>query len=191
MKIGIDIDGVILNFEKTMNYYAEYYDYLIGNQNKKQHNFNYLQNYNWTKEQKETFIKEYLIKGTKECSLIPGSKEIIDLLHTKGLEIILITARGSINKNTKKEVLNTLKKYQIYYDSIYFEVKDKSKKCHELEIDIMIDDNPQICSNLIENKIKTIYFKDNDIKLRNNKYLKTLSNWAEILRYLIKINFIK
>ena len=29
MKIGIDIDGVILDFERTMNSYAELYDLLI------------------------------------------------------------------------------------------------------------------------------------------------------------------
>lgn len=184
MKIGIDIDGVILDFERTMRFYAEYYDILNNHGGKTKDEFSYLKNYDWSNDEKELFKDEYLIKGTHECSLIPGSKMIIDLMHDKGLEIVLITARGSVNKKTKEEVLKVLKKFDIYYDQIYFEIVDKVSVCKELGISLMIDDNPNTCFDLKNNKIKTIYFKDNDIKIRNSKYLVTLYNWGEILRYL-------
>lgn len=184
MKIGIDVDGVILDFERQMRFFAEYYDVMKNHNGKVENDFSYLKNYDWQDDEKEEFKNEYLIKGTHECSLISGSKMIIDLMHDKGLEIYLITARGSVNKKTKEEVTKVLDKYNIYYDQIYFEVTDKVSTCKELGIDLMIDDNPYICNDLKNNKIKTIYFKDNDVKLRNSKYLITLYNWGEILRYL-------
>ncbi len=184
MRIGIDIDGVILDYEKQMRFYAEYYDVINGYSGKINNDFNYLKNYTWNTNKKNIFKEEYLIKGTHECALVPGSKLVIDLMHDKKLEIIIITARGSINKKTKDEVLKVLNKFNIYYDSIYFEVTDKVKVCKKLKIDLMIDDNPQTCCDLKKNRIKTIYFKDNDKKIRGSKYLITLNNWGEVLRYL-------
>lgn len=185
MRIGLDIDGVILDFERQMRFYAEYYDILCGHQGVVNDDFNYLKNYDWTEDETKKFKEEYLIKGTRECSLIPGCKDTIDFIHKKSAEIILITARGSINKKTKNEVLKVLKKYNIYYDQIYFEVTDKVSMCKKINIDVMIDDNPNICKSLSENKIRTIYFKDNNKKIRSGKYLITVSNWGEILRYLL------
>lgn len=185
MKIGLDIDGVILDFERLMRYYAELYDLKLKHTGKINNNFNYMKNYNWTDKESTTFKEEYLIKGTKEVNLIPGSKESIDLLHNSNYQIIIISSRGSINKNTKKYVLSKLKEFNIYYDEIYLGITNKVEVCQKHHIDIMIDDNPATCKELSLNKIKTIYFKDNDLKLRNNKYLKTFYNWAEILRYLL------
>lgn len=185
MKIGVDIDGVILDFERTMRFYAEYYDIIAGGNGKVKNYFSYLDNYDWNKWQKEEFSKDYLIKGTRECSLVPGSKDILNLLHSKGVEIILITARGSINKETKNEVLKVLEKFDIYYDKIYFEITDKVRICKELNIDLMIDDNPSICNSLKNSHVKTFYFKDNDVDVKENDYLVKVSNWGEILRYLI------
>ena len=47
MKIGLDIDGVILDFERTMRCYAEIYDLLILKKNgvRKENEFDYLKRY--------------------------------------------------------------------------------------------------------------------------------------------------
>lgn len=191
MIIGIDIDGVILDFERQMRYYAEYYDLINNHNGKIKDEFNYLDNYNWSLKEKDIFKEEYLINGTLHTPLIPGSKESIGLIHRNNIKIIIITARGSINKKTKDVVLEVLKKYGIYYDDIIFEVTDKVNVCKKLNVDIMIDDNPNTCYQLSHNRINTIYFKDNNVKLRKNKYLITINNWAEILRYLKEKGYIK
>lgn len=49
----------------------------------------------------------------------------------------------------------------------------------------MIDDNPTTCKKMIDNKIKTIYFRGmrgND--LEKSKYLKEVTNWGEVYRYI-------
>ena len=189
MKIGIDLDGVILDFESIMNTYAEMYDLLVLKKNGvvKKEEFSYLNKYDWTIKEKEEFINKYLIKGTLNCSLVPLAKEVIDMLIINN-DIKLITARGLLNKKTKRYVLDVLKKYDIKYNDIYFEVKNKVEKCKELNIDIMIEDNPNNAIDLANNNIMCLYLKsNNNSPLKENKYLKEVNNWGEILRYILNM----
>ena len=56
----------------------------------------------------------------------------------------------------------------------------------------MIDDNPDICKKLRDNKIKTIYFRDkNSENLIEDDYLKEVSNIGEIIRYISNKNGLK
>ena len=53
----------------------------------------------------------------------------------------------------------------------------------------MIDDSYDVCKKLSENRIKTIYFRDKEMKkLEQNEYLKEVSNWGEIYRYIKVMN---
>ena len=53
------------------------------------------------------------------------------------------------------------------------------------KIDVMIDDSYDVCKKLSSNGIKTIYFRDKDMKvLEQNENLKEVSNWGEIYRYI-------
>ena len=62
MKIGIDVDGVLLDFEKGMLVQAELYDMDIARGKGKIHSKPYfVQNkYDWTDKEKEDFIKKNL-----------------------------------------------------------------------------------------------------------------------------------
>ena len=52
-------------------------------------------------------------------------------------------------------------------------------------IDVMIDDSYDVCKQLSSNGIKTIYFRDKEMKvLEQNENLKEVSNWGEIYRYI-------
>lgn len=187
MKIGIDIDGVIFDFERQMNVYAELYDLLVLEKNGviNKNKFSYLDKYDWSLEEKRKFTDEYLIKGTLNCSFVPGVKESLELL-TKENEVFIITARGLINKETKKYVSKRLMELDIKFDNINFEVKDKLEKCKSLNIELMIEDNPEICEILSKNGIKCLYLRDkNSPKLEENEYLIEVNNWGEILRYII------
>lgn len=187
MRIGIDIDGVILDFERQMNVYAELYDLLVLEKNGviNKNKFSYLDKYNWTLEERQRFTDEYLIKGTLNCSLMPGVKESLEIL-SKENDIYAITARGLINKETKRYVSKRLIALDIKFDNIHFEVKDKLEKCKNLNIELMIEDNPEICEVLSKNGIKCLYLRDkNSPKLVENEYLIEVNNWGEILRYII------
>lgn len=195
MKIGIDIDGVILDFERTMRSYAEAYDFLIlrknGVQNKEQ--FDYLKRYDWTEEEKQNFVNQYLVYATiNSTPLIPFTKEMLELFELEGHKIVFITARGLLKEETKQAVQKVFIKNNLPVDNIYWAVKDKVALCKELKIDIMIEDNPITCKSLKENKIKTIYFRDKDNeKIIEDQYLKEVSNLGEICRHILSFNGLK
>lgn len=195
MKIGLDIDGIILDFERTMRTYAELYDLLILRKNgvKDSNQFDYLKRYDWTEEEKQKFVDNYLVYATiNSTPLIPLVKEMLKIFKVEGYEFEFITARGLLKKETKQAVIEVFKKNNLPIENIHWGVKDKVSKCHELEIDLMIEDNPITCKLLKDNKIKTLYFRDKDNeKIKENKYLIEVSNVGEICRYLFKLNGLK
>ena len=106
MKIGLDIDGVILDFERTMRTYAELYDLLILKKDgvKDSSQFDYLKRYDWTQEEKKNFIDNYLVYATiNRTPLIPLAKEMLELFQLEGYGFIFITSRGALKKETKEE----------------------------------------------------------------------------------------
>lgn len=136
--LGIDIDGVILDYERVLKTYGELYDFIElkknGIINRNEH---YLRNrYDWTDEERMKFVNKYFLKLSKQTPLIPGAKDVIDMLQKEN-------------------------------------------------IDFMIDDSYDVCKKLSENEIRTIYFRDKEMKkLEQNEYLKEVSNWGEIYRYI-------
>lgn len=195
MKIGLDIDGIILDFERTMRTYAELYDLLILRKNgvKNSRQFDYLKRYDWTDEEKKNFIDRYLVYATiNSTPLIPLVKEMLELFQLEGYEFLFITARGLLKKETKEAVIQVFQKNNIPIDNIYWGVKDKVSKCDELGIDIMIEDNPSTCKLLRDNKIKTLYFRDKDNeRIQNGEFLTEVSNVGEICRYIFTSNGFK
>ncbi len=192
MKIGLDIDGVILDFERTMRCYAEVYDLLVLRKNgvRKENEFDYLKRYDWTPEERKNFINDYLVYVTlNKTALMPLVKEMLEFFEIEGYDYCFITARGLIKEETKLAVIELFKRYGIPTDKIYFAVRDKVFECRKLEIDLMIEDNPYTCRELVNNKIKTLYYRDKDIeKLENSAYLKEVSNVGDILRYIVNLN---
>ena len=165
MKIGIDIDGIVLDFERIMRTLVEVYDLLILNKNGilNKDEFSYLDRYDWIKEEKDKFIKEYLVYATINFTpLIPLAKEMFEFLNLEGYEYFFITARGLLVKETKSAVIDIFNKNSIRIDNIYFGINDKVDIYKRLGINIMIDDNPNVCKYLQINKIKTLYFRDKD-----------------------------
>ena len=195
MKIGIDIDGVILDFERTMNTYAELYDLLIlgksGVVNKDK--FSYLEKYDWSVAEKNDFVKNYLVYATiNSTPFIPLAKEMIKFFELEGYEYEFITARGSLVSETKEAIITLFNNNGIDTTKIRFMVNDKVRTCINLNIDIMIDDNPNICKKLRDNKIKTLYFRDkNSENLIENEYLKEVSNVGEIIRFIVDLDGLK
>ena len=191
MKIGIDIDGVILNSENLFRVKSELYDLLElhkkGVINKK--GFLDCERYDWTNEELDNFRIKYFIQVTKESNLMPGVKEVLELLKNDGHELIIITARGLTIKGMKEAGEEKLNICKLKFDRYYWAVENKAKVCENEKVDIMIDDKASICKEISQNKIKTLYLRDvNREKLEENEYLKEVNNWGEIYRYIYNLN---
>lgn len=187
MRIGIDIDGVILDYERVLKTYGDLYDFIElkkdGIINRNEH---YLRNrYDWTDEERMNFVNKYFLKLSKQTPLIPGAKYVIDMLQKEGNELIIISARGGMIEEMKDVAIEKFEEEGIAFNKYYWKQDDKLEVAKKEKIDVMIDDSYEVCKKLSSNGIKTIYFRDKDMKvLEQNENLKEVSNWGEIYRYI-------
>lgn len=190
MKIGIDIDGVVLDFERLVRTYAELYDVIELNGNgliaKDENRFQ--ERYNWDEMELTRFKNKYFVSLSKEAKLMPGVKDVIDLLKRDGHELIVISARGNDYNEMKDVVEEIFKKENLIFDKYYWKQVDKVNVALSEKIDIMIDDSYEICKKMSDVEIETLYFRDKNMKKINSKYVIDVSNWGEIYRTISKTN---
>ena len=187
MKIGIDIDGVILDSEREFRIRAELYDVIKFKRNSIINNkeLKFQKRYNWSEEEINEYIEKEFLSVSKECNFMPGAVEVINLLKQEGHELIIITARGGLVKEMKKVAEERLKERGLRFDKYYWATEDKYEICKKENIDIMIDDYDKTCRKISDNKIKTLYFREYpNYELEENEYLKEVHNWGEIYRYI-------
>ena len=187
MKIGIDLDSVVIDSETTFRTYEEIFDIdiLNGNNLINREEPKFQARYNWTKEQEKEFIEKYFLKISKESNLMSGFMATYELLKQQGHEFVVITARGGFIKEMKDDAIRLLNENNITFDKYYWHIDDKLEICQKENVDIMIDDDWKIIKKLTENKIKTLYFRDTNLmKLEENEYIKEVNNWGDIYRYI-------
>ena len=187
MKIGIDLDGVVIDSEATFRTYEEIFDIdtVKGNNLINREEPKFQARYNWTEEQKQEFIEKYFLTVSKESNLMSGFIGVYNLLKKQGHEFVVITARGGFVKEMKDDAIRLLEENNITFDKYYWKIDDKLEVCKNENVDIMIDDDWRIIKNLAANNIKTLYFRDtNLVKLEENKYIKEVNNWGDIYRFI-------
>ena len=190
MKIGIDLDGVVFDSEKEFRVYSELYDMLDLKQNSKINNkeLKFQSRFKWTKEDIDGFLNKYHKQIIVESNFMPGVKRILKLLKEDGHTLILITARGGMNRDMIKVTEERLQQNEMNIFDNYWATENKDEVCVKENVDIMIDDFCDKCKSIANSKIKTIYLKDApSYDLEENEYIKVLYNWGEIYRYIKEI----
>ena len=169
MRIGIDIDGVLTDYEKWQldagsKFFLKYNKNIVVPDGYDSDTV-----FNVTKEMDSEFWKEYLYDYAKNEPARKFAGEVIDILKEKGYEIYIITARYLTNRNDElgKQMRDIVKEWlnenRINYDKIIFSPEDKFDICKDNSIDIMIEDKvdninniskilPVICFNASYNK---------------------------------------
>lgn len=187
MKIGIDIDGVLIDFEEKLRCKAEIYDFIERKNIDLKYNNNYWvqDKYEWSEDEWNYFRKEYLLELTKESCIKPGAKEILDLLKKERNELVVISARGINFPEMITLVEEKIKNANIIFDKYYWKRQDKLEICKNEKIDVMIDDNQNTCEKLSRNNIRTLYFRNIYGKqIPKNKYLTEVYDWGNVYRNL-------
>ena len=190
MKIGLDLDGVVLDTEKQFRNDAELYDILKLNRNStKDQSAQWAQDrYKWADDEKNEFIEKYLIEGTKKSHIMPGAKEVIELLKKDGHELVVITARGHDIPVMKKLAQEMLEKENITFDKYYWETPEKVETAKKENIDLMVEDSLSNCMKLSKENIKSIYLRDSNMKPANDKNIKECYIWGEVYRYIRELS---
>ena len=190
MKIGIDLDGVVIDSETTFRTYEEIFDMDVLKENNliNREEPKFQTRYNWNEEQEKEFIEKYFLKVARESNLMSGFIGVYNLLKSQGHEFVVITARGGLVEELKDEAIRLLDENNIKFDKYYWKISDKLEICKKENVDIMIDDDWRIIKNLSDNSIKTLYFRDTNLmKLEENEYIKEVNNWGDIYRYINQI----
>ena len=165
MKIGIDIDGVLVDLERyVMDYGTKMCVEKQWQINLKLDEYSEKKKFSWTSEQEEEFWNTYLEKYVLDTKPREFAKEIIEKLRKENNKIYIITARneeglppetyGRMQEFTKNWLLNN----QIEYDELIFASDtEKLEQCLKNDIDVMIEDSPNNILD-ISNKIKVIKY---------------------------------
>ena len=188
LKIGIDLDGVVFDSATTFRTYEEIYDVkeLKKNSLIDKYEPNYQQRYNWSIKEQNVFAQKYFLEVSQNSTLMAGFKKVYELLKKEKIEFIVISARGGLIPKMIDDATRILKENNIVFDKYYFKQSNKLDVCQKEKIDLMIDDDYHIIELLSNSKIKTLYYRDTNLKkLEENNYLKELNNWGEIYRYIM------
>ena len=187
MKIGIDLDGVVIDSETTFRTYEEIFDLdkLNANNLIDREEPKFQARYNWNDKEQKEFIKNYFMTVSKESPLMAGFIGVYNLLKKEDMEFIVITARGGFIEEMKDDAERLLNENNIIFDKYYWKQDDKLEVCQKEKIDIMIDDDHKVIKRLSSNGIKTLYFRDTGLKkLEESEYIKEVNNWGDIYRYI-------
>lgn len=188
MRIGIDIDNVISNFNDTLLTEYILHDKELRNSGIINKDADYIRKgmFDWNEDEETNFYKNNIERIAKKLGVIEGAKEYIDKLHDDGHIICIITGRDN---GEYTEPYNMTKKWlednNIYYDSLIltdaYDKHAKTKECLEHNIDIMIDDSVRICSDCIENGITTILM---DTPYNKYSNIQRVKSWKEFYEYV-------
>ena len=188
MRIGIDIDNVISNFNEMLLEAYLMHDKELRNTGIINPNAKYIRTgmFDWSNEEEHSFYKDNIEGIAKKLKVKEKAKEYIDRLHSDGHLIYIITGRDN---GEYSEPYNMTKKWldenNIYYDNLIltdaYDIHAKSLECLKNDIEIMIDDSLRICSDLITSGITTILM---DTPYNRKINIKRVKNWEEFYEFV-------
>lgn len=141
--MGYDLDGVIFSMKKAI----EYTNQKLGTNL----NIETMEAIDYDLIYYATMDEDIQRKIIREST--PNRKMVEDLAeeHLNGAEIVLFTAR---HVSYAKETIESLNRFGIYYDKIYF-TEEKLPLIIGLDIDWFYDDKPETIAAIKNHKVRT------------------------------------
>ena len=195
MKIGIDLDDTTFITVKSMLKYADKFEEEISGIPTNRDSFGLIKNryylkvlYGWDEKTKFDFFDKYYKNVLEECTIMPNADKTIKRLKEEGDTIHFITARLMNIKNCDTEAITkeSLKKFNIPYDSLNLHISDKLSFCEKNEIDLLIEDSYETCRELTENGIKSILMTTKMNADIDAQGIVRVNNWDEIYKEVEK-----
>ena len=195
MKIGIDIDDTTFFTVKSMLKYGNIFEEEISGKPIDRDNFGLIKNryylnalYGWDNETKFKFFDKYYKNVLEECVMLPDANTVIQKLREEGDTIHFITARlmNIAGCDTESITRNSLKQYNIPYDSLNLHIFDKLSFFKENDIDICIEDSFETCRQMTDNGIKSILMTTKMNCDVDNQEIVRVNNWNEIYEEIEK-----
>lgn len=184
MKIGIDIDNVISNFnDELLKEYLKHDKELRNTGIINKDVFIRYGMFDWTEKEETEFYKNNIERIAIKLKPIHKATETIKKLKEDGNEIIIISGRNNGEYNNPYKLTEEwLAKYNIVYDKLIltnaYNKEEKANVCKENNIDIMIEDSTQTAVNIERVGTKVLFM--NTRYNKNNENFEKVSNWKEI-----------
>lgn len=195
MRIGIDIDNVLSNFNDVLLNEYKKHDIAINGKGIVHQDVYIRDMFNWDKEYEEKFYKENIEYFASFFEPIEECSKYIKLLKEEGNTIYIISGRDNGEySNPYKMTIDWLKKYDIVYDKLFlvdaYNSHSKTEVCLEYNIDVMIDDSKRMCKDIKDNGIRALLM-DTPYNRDTNEF-ERVNSWKEIYNKLSnkKINVI-
>ncbi|MBQ7141077.1 MAG: nucleoside hydrolase [Bacilli bacterium] len=194
MRIGLDIDNVITDFDKSI-----LEEFIEEDKNKR--NIGIINPYarhitsgmfDWSKEEIKDFYINNMERIAKTLPVRDGAKYYMDKLLEDGHEIYLISHRVYPDYNNPFAVtVEWLKENNINYTKLILSKStDKSPECIENKIDIMFDDVVSNCLKLRDNGVN-VCLMGTEYNQIYKKDLPMVKEWSELYEKVNEMNKIK
>lgn len=191
MKIAIDLDNVIANFDDVLlDEYLEH-DKELRNTGIINENADYIGKgmFDWTDEEEKSFYYSNIERMANELEPIKDAPSYIKKLKEDGNEIYIISGRDNGEyTNPYEDTKNWLNKYGIEYDKLIltnaYQKHEKAEECLKHNISVLIDDSPKTCMEAMKRNIK-VYTMNTRFN-QKVQGLNRVSTWEEIYEKVSK-----
>lgn len=189
MRIGIDIDNCISNFDDVLLEEYIKHDKKLRNTGIINDKPYYITEgmFDWSKEENDNFYYNNIQRIAMSLKPLNNAKEVIDKLKADGNEIYIITSRDNGEYiNPEKMTREWLEKYEIYFDKLILTGRhEKGPVCKENNIDIMIEDNIKNCEDIENNGVKC-YIMNTRYNQEETRF-ERVKRWDEIYSKISKL----
>ena len=189
MRIGLDIDNVITDFDKKM-----LEEFLKEDKNKRNKGIinpkgNWIKDFfDWSENEEKEFMNKNMEKFARHLEPREDAKYYMYKLLDDGHRLYLISHRVYPHyEHPYETTVKWLEDNNINYTKLILsEDTNKTKECKENNIDVMFDDGRINCRQLQENNVDC-YLMATEYNKRNSTDLKVVNNWKELYEVIKKM----
>ena len=181
MKIAIDIDDTLTRVDRVtaVEKYLKENGLPFQVVNPNAHTL--IEVCDWSRDEVTRFIKSGGDKVFLTAPIRKGARETIQKWKAAGHEIIFLTARISEwFSDPVNESRQQLDENQIPYDKVVADVWEKGAYCREHGIEVLIEDNFEICKKAQQLGVKAVMFVDKHNLAHAKEIRYAGSNWEHI-----------
>lgn len=194
MKIGVDCDGVLTDMSAYIFEYGEKY---FKRKPVNMDAYNTAEIFDCTEKEEFRFGIRYFFTYCKKWPPRKGAAQVLNRLIKDNNELYEITARKFVTmKNplgwySKRVFVKWLAKHNFHFQDIYFcsednSPSDKLRGCRKYDVDIMIDDKPEVALYLAENGVKVLLYDTRYNQGLVHDNITRVYNWKEIYKEIRK-----
>lgn len=194
IRIGLDIDNVITDFDKDL-----LKEFLAEDKNKRNTGIINPKSthiskgmFDWSKEEVDEFFANNMQRIAMSLPARRNAGKVINKLLSEGFEIYLISHRVFPHYTEPYEVTyNWLRKHNINYTKLILSKEpDKTEECLEYKIDMMVDDRVSQCKIMSENGINVFVMRTR-YNIWENHNLKEITSWNKLYQEAQKLKLQK